>query len=212
MSDLPLELSSERASTLRAALDQERKLDRALEALGPIADRDVLVVGGGPDEVARYAAAGVRVTPVDAATPPWPVADASADAVVSVWSGFRGPDPAELAEADRVLRPDGRLLVVHDYGRDDVSRLRGELPEHGDWSRRDGPFLGRGFRVRVIHAFWTFPSVEAAQVFLADAFGERGRAVGAGLTRPRLSYNLAVYHRTRSGSPADPEPATAAAS
>ena len=51
------------------------------------------------------------------------------------------PTPGRLAEVDRVLRPDGRLLVVQDYGRDDVCRLRGELPEYGAWSRRDGPYL-----------------------------------------------------------------------
>jgi hypothetical protein len=96
-----------------------------------------------------------------------------------------------------VLRSGGRLLVVHDYGRDDVSRLRGELPEHGSWTQRDGPFLSRGFRIRVIHCFWTFGTIEEAQACLACAFGERGAAAGETLKRPRLSYNVAVYHRTR---------------
>lgn len=187
---------------LASALDRERKIDRALEALGPVADRDVVLVGGGPDETARLRAAGARVTPVaslldgDARA----LAEASADAIVSAWAGFRGVDPAEIAEADRVLRPGGRLLVVHDYGRDDVARLRGELPEHGAWTRRDGPFLRGGFRVRVIHCFWTFDSIEAARAFLAESFGPDGEAVGATLTRPRLSYNVAIYHRTRGGA------------
>jgi hypothetical protein len=29
-----------------------------------------------------------------------------------------------------------------------------------------------------------------------DAFGDAGRSVAATLRRPRLSYNLAIYHRT----------------
>ena len=65
-------------------------------------------------------------------------------------------------EAARVLRPGGRLLVLHDYGRDDVSRLRGDLPDYGLLSRRDGPFLRGGFKVRVVHCFWTFESIDEA--------------------------------------------------
>jgi SAM-dependent methyltransferase len=211
VSDLPLALPPERESALRDALDRERKIDRALEALGPISDRDVVVVGGGHDEIARYAAAGSRVRAIETASGAWPIADASADAIVSVWAGFRGADPAQIAEADRVLRPGGRLLVVHDYGRDDVSRLRGDLPEHGTWTHRDGPFLAHGFRIRVIHCFWTFPTVEDARDFLSGAFGEPGAAAGQALKRPRLSYNVAIYHRTRGDGQAvaDPQPAAA---
>jgi hypothetical protein len=203
VSDLPLALPDDSAAALRLVLDREHKIDRALESLGRLAGRDVVVLGGGADEIARYTAAGARVTAVEPATP-WPVAAASADVIVSVWSAFRGVAPADLAEADRVLRPGGRLLVVHDYGRDDVSRLRGDLVEYGDWTRRDGPFLSGGFRVRVIHCFWTFDEVDDARTFLTTAFGEAGRAVAADLKRPRLTYNVAVYHRTRGGRPVSP--------
>jgi len=123
-------------------------------------------------------------------------ADGRADVLVVAWSAFRDPTPAELAAAERLLRPGGRLLVIQDYGRDDVSRLYGPRPEYSDWSRRDGPFLGSGFKVRVIHSWWTFDSLEEAREFLADAFGAPGEQLAAGLTRPRLSYNVAVYHRS----------------
>lgn len=202
VSDLPMPLPPGPASALASALDRERKIDRALEALGPLAGRDVVLVDGGVDETARLRAIGARVTPVgsllDGGARALP--EASADALVSAWAGFRGVDPTEIAEADRVLRPGGRLLVVHDYGRDDVARLRGELPEYGAWTRRDGPFLRGGFRVRVIHCFWTFDSIEAARTFLAEAFGPSGESIGATLSRPRLSYNVAVYHRSRGGA------------
>jgi hypothetical protein len=202
VSDLPLDLPDEAATRLRVALDRERKIDRALESLGPLAERDVLVIGGGPDELARYAGANARVTHVDPHETRWPVVDGSIDTIVSVWSGFRGIEPALLAEADRVLRPEGRLLVVHDYGRDDVSKLRGELPEYGAWSRRDGPFLASGFRVRVIHCFWTFDEMDEARSFLATTFGDAGSTLGANLKRPRVSYNVAIYHRTRGATAA----------
>jgi hypothetical protein len=208
MSDLPLSLPPGPAATLAAAMDREGKIDRALEALGPLAGRDVVVVGGGPVELARRRA-GSRVTSVTGMTGPGSVEDLpdeSADAIVSTWAAFRGVDARDVAVADRVLRPAGRLLVVHDYGRDDVSRLRGDLPEYGTWSRREGPFLANGFRVRVIHCFWTFDTLDEATAFLGEAFGADGTALAAGLKRPRLSWNVAVYHRTRGGAPTD-EPA-----
>ena len=194
MSDLPIEFDATRAGRLAHVLDVEGKIPRALDSLGPVADRDVLLVDAPADGIRarQLADAGARVvaSPVDDAAP------ASADVLVSCWSSFRGVDPVEVAAADRVLRRGGRLLVVHDYGRDDVSRLRGDQPDYGTWSRRDGPFLQGGFKIRVVHCFWTFDSVEDGQAFLADAFGATGEAVGADMTRPRITYNVAVYHRT----------------
>ena len=202
MSDLPLSLPTESAIILASAIDRERKIDRVLEALGPLAGRDVVVVAAGPHETARWRAAGARVTTVASllADGARALPDHSADTIVAAWSAFRGVEPSELAGADRILRPGGRLLVVHDYGRDDVSRLRGDLPEYGTWSRRNGPFLSNGFRVRVVHCFWTFDTIDEARGFLAAAFGAGGAALGGALKRPRLSYNVAIYHRTRGGS------------
>jgi SAM-dependent methyltransferase len=203
VSDLPLALSAEAASVLAAAFDREHKIDLALETLGPVADRDVAVIGGGPAELARLRASGSRVSELaigDADR--WPATDASADMIVSAWSAFRGVSDRDLAEADRVLRPGGRLIVIHDYGRDEVSRLRGDLPEYGIWSRRDGPFIRNGFRIRVLHCFWTFDSIADATRFLANVFGEVGASVGSELKRPRLSYNVAVYHRIQGGQAA----------
>lgn len=208
MSDLPFSLPPGPAAALLSALDRERKVERALEALGPVGGRDVVLVGGGPVESARWLATGARVTSVasllgdDAGR----LSGGSADAIVCAWSGFRGVDPVELASADRILRPGGRLLVVHEYGRDDVSRLRGDLPEYGEWSRRDGPFLTSGFRVRVVHCFWTFDGIEEARAFLIEAFGPDGATLGAALKRPRLSWNVAVYHRTRGAERGDGDP------
>ena len=201
MSDLPLSLPAALDPAFVDALDPPGKLVAALEALGPVADRDVLIVdaSGGPF-VRALEAAGARVTHAPAGRPlKLAAADGSADVVIGLWSAFRGLAPNETAEVDRVLRPGGRHLVVHEYGRDDVSRLLGERPEYGTWSRRNGPFLKDGFKIRVVHCFWTFDSIEDGRDFLGAAFGEVGRLVGAEMTRPRLSYNLAVYHRTFEG-------------
>jgi hypothetical protein len=215
VADLPFNLPAPLDQRLRAAADTEGKIVRALEALGPLSGRDValLDVPAGPLRDALLAA-GAR--PHDAA---WSdplrldLADESVDVVVALWGGFAGVREADLREADRVLReadlreadrvlrPEGRLLVVHDYGRDDVSALADAAgPQYREWSHRGGPFLrGGGFKIRVLHCFWTFASLEDAQGFLGEAFGERGAALGAGLKRPRVSWNVAVYHRWRGG-------------
>ena len=211
MADIPFELSAPLAQRLRAAVDLEGKIPNALETLGPLTDRRVgffdVPPGALLDSICARAAEAVAIPAGE------PLAidrqDGSLDVIVSLWSGFRGVDEAALAEVDRVLAPDGRLLVVHDYGRDEVSPLVDpDAPQYRVWSRREGPFLrGGGFKIRVLHCFWTFESIEDAGVFLAQAFGERGEAAAAGLKRPRLTWNVAVYHRWRGG--VEPEGAAA---
>lgn len=202
MADLPIDLDADLAARLAGVLDIEGKIPRTLEALGPLTGRDVLLLGGGPGLRARQLTelgARVAVTDTDVlgriAAP-----DGSADALISMWTAFRGATAAEAAEASRVLRPGGRLLLVLDYGRDDICRLRGDRPEYGLLSRRDGPLLRGGFKVRVVHCFWTFPSMDEARDFLDASFGAAGREVAAGMKRPRLSYNVAVYHQTVGGA------------
>jgi hypothetical protein len=214
VSALPIDLDPGLAVRLEAAFDREGKIVRALEALGPIAGRDVVGIGidGGP--IGRgIAALGARLAPVgasDSGLAALPIDDGSADVVLSAWSAFRGVETGALREVDRVLRTGGRQLVVHDYGRDDVSRLSADRPEASTWSERNGPFLTSGFRVRVIHCWWTFDALDDLRAFLEDAFGAAGRAIGDGLQRPRLSYKVAVYHRTRGEASRPIRPAPAA--
>jgi len=189
------------AERLGTVMDGDGKLARALVSLG-LPERGAVAVldAPGTDWVARLLGTDARPVIADPSPLRLPVADGALDAVVSLWSGFRGVDPADLAEADRALRPGGRRLVVHAYGRDDVSGLRDPAaPELVTWSRREGPFLhDAAFKIRVVHCFWTFPSLEDAQARIA-ALGPRGEALAATLRRPRLSWNVAVYHRSRGG-------------
>ncbi len=207
-------------------VDPEGKILSALETLGPVVGRDVVVLDAGSGfRACQLHQAGARVTalrtngdfPSRAASAgcldgdlqfvagtfeATGLPEQSADAVVSYWSAFRGPDGAQLAEAERILRPGGRLLVVHDYGRDDVCDLwRDEFVQQVEWSRRNGPFLGGGFRVRVVHCRWTFDSLEHAATLLTAAFGAAGSDLAGSMKRPRLEYNVAIYHRTREVEP-----------
>ena len=207
MTDLPFAAVPAVTDRLADAMDIEGKIPRALATLGlePGRPAAVLDVPATPwvDRVRRVAPEALVVPAIEPGGDlTVPVPDGSLASLVTLWTGFRGITGAGLDEVDRVLEPDGRLLVVHDYGRDDVSRLRpADAPEYRSWSRRDGPFLrGGGFRIRVIHCFWTFADLDAAREGLA-ALGPAGEELGSTLKRSRLSWNVAVYHRRHGGAP-----------
>jgi len=195
-------------------IDVEGKVLAALDDLGPVAGRDVVLLDAGRGTlVHRISEIGARVIALAFADPRDPIAamvsmaelpSGQADVVVVPWSELAVPGSTFLAAAERLLRPGGRLLLIYDYGRDDVWDLRPEQRERlVDWSRRHGPFLGDGFRVRVIHCWWTFESEEAARALLESGFGERGVELAGRMKRPRLEYQVAIYHR----SVAAPQPA-----
>jgi hypothetical protein len=202
-------------------VDVEGKLIAALEDLGPVSDRDVVLLDAGRGFLERQLTAiGSRVNavafpdPLDEAAALARVAElpaGEADAVIVPWSELAVPGSRFIAQAQRLLRPRGRLLLMHDYGRDDVWGL---WPERRDravaWSQRRGPFLGDEFRVRVIHCWWTFKSAEQARELLTAGFGPPGVELADRMKRLRLEYQVAVYHRWASG-PEAAEPAEASA-
>ena len=187
---------------LAAAVDREGKIPRAVGALGPVAGRRVVLLDADGDLRARQLSElGARVSPVPGLSMQG-LPRGLADVVVSLWGGFRGGTVGtqeQITEAESILRPGGRLVVVHDYGRDDVSRLIADDEREREriaWSRRDGWFLLHDFKVRVLHTWWTFDSMEEAHDVLVAAFGTPATEVLAPLKRPRLEYKVAVYHRT----------------
>jgi hypothetical protein len=188
---------------LLRAIDADARIPAAVQALGPVTDRDVCVVDRVDGTLAAHLLAlGGWIRSVPGASPRSlaVVPDGRADVVVLGWTGFRPGTPdwdEQLAQARRVLRPDGRLLVIHDYGRDEVTGLFDDparAAERIGWSRPNGPFLGHGFRVRVLHCWWRWDTQEEATELLASAFGDTGAAVASGMRRPRLAWKVAVYH------------------
>lgn len=204
--DLPLMPADPALTSLLAAVfDQEGKVGRALDALGPVAGRDVVLLDGdGGRREADLTALGARVRAVETLDPARLPAE-MADVVIACWTGLGlGPsaEPVILAGLQRVLRAEGRILLVEDYGRDDVRALYAD-PDREERLRsasdRRGPMFAAGFRLRTIHCFWTFPAAEDAGPLLAALFPITGPGVAAGLRRPRLEHKVAVFHRGRDG-------------
>ena len=214
MSDLPVALPAELEPTFVAAFDPTGKLVAALAALGPVADRDVLVVDarGGPivDGLSDGGGAphlGDLAKPVPARRRrrlgrrrPRACGPPSAASTL-----------AEVAEVDRVLRPGGRHLAVHDYGRDDVSRLHGDRPEYGAWSHRTRAVPDRRVpRPRRALLLGVRRRRRRRRGFLTDAFGKPGRRSrrrsggrGSRTTSP------STIDRDRDGPTRHPQPSVA---
>ncbi|MGC8634194.1 MAG: hypothetical protein ACP5VP_05960 [Candidatus Limnocylindrales bacterium] len=200
MADLPFTFTNRLiASRLQRAVDIDGKIPRAIADLGEIAGRDVVALRTDGPRAAELRALDAHVTASaedGAELPP-----GCADVVVRFW-GESGavalPDQPAMSAIARLLRPDGRVLLVMDYGRDEVARLRpeGETPEiYRALRARDAEYAARGFKLRVLHGWWTFESLEDARSFLVDAFGERGERVAETMRRPRLSHKVVIYHR-----------------
>ena len=205
VADLPLDLAPGLAEQLARVLDVEGKIPRAIEALGPVGGRDVVLIdgaGGTARSAARPTSArGSRSSNrADRRRSMRPTARPT-------WSSLAGrrsaaPRSDEMPQAERMLRPGGRLLVVHDYGRDDVAELRGDAAGVRTVEPARRPVPGQRLQ-------------DPGRPLLVDVRVDRrgarvpgrrlrrgGRTSVAALTRPRLSYNVAVYHRTLGEEPA----------
>jgi SAM-dependent methyltransferase len=102
-----------------------------------------------------------------------------------------------IDEAARVLRPNGRLVVIGYYGRDDLVNLLD--PEAVDRAmeatqRRTGWWLQHGFKIKVVHARIDLGDEATAADLLPRLYGERGRAFLAETHPLSLRVRLGLYH------------------
>jgi SAM-dependent methyltransferase len=203
--DFPLRLSNPAAlPELERVLDREAKIPAALEALGSLSGSRLLLVRPEPPFAVTLIERFTALATVDSLPAP-SVSDASVDVIVAWFDGIApvaddcAPAQAEVDDAERILAPGGRLLVVHDYGRDELTPLEADAEAEArriDWSRPKGWFLARGFKVRVLHCWLTFDSMEEATAVLGRAFDRSPASTEAQLRRPRVEWKVAVYHRT----------------
>ncbi len=208
---------------LGEVIDPERKVLAALERILPLAGKRVADVGTGighyPMLLARHTgrtygiesdpalleAARQRATDshqpnlriVEGTPEHLPLRDGAVDVVLS---GLIEPDDASLpaiAEALRVLRPDGRLIVIGYYGRDAMSALlEPEVVAHAREAtqRRTGWWLRHGFKIKVVHCRIDVSDPDVALEILPRLYGDRARAFLMGPHPPSLELKLGLYH------------------
>jgi SAM-dependent methyltransferase len=211
---------------LGAAIDPERRILAALERITPIGGKRLADVGTGighfpmllarrtgrtygiesdPEllaEARRRASASLQpnLRIVEGEPTALPLRDRTVDIVLT---SLIEPDDASLpavAEAMRVLRPDGRLVVIGYYGRDDLAALlEPEVVAHAHEAtqRRSGWWTRNGFKIKVVHARLDLGDPATAHELLPRLYGDRGRAF---LMRPHkssLRVNLGLFHRQR---------------
>ena len=208
-------------------IDPDRKVLAALERIVPLSGKRIADVGTGighyPMLLARHTgrtygiesepelleAARVRagqahqpnIRIVEGRPEALPLRDGAVDVVLH---GLIEADDAYLpaiAEAMRVLRPGGRLIVMGYYGRDDVGELLD--PEvvrnaHEATQRRTGWWLTHDFKIKVVHARFDLRDEAAAQELLVRLYGARGRTFLASPHKTSLELKLGLYHRVRS--------------
>jgi SAM-dependent methyltransferase len=211
---------------LGEAIDPDRKVLAALERITPLSGKRIADVGTGighypmllarrtgrtygiESDPALLAAARTRATAahqpniriVEGEPDALPLRDGAVDVVLS---GNIEPDDGSLpavAEAMRVLRPGGRLIVIGYYGRDDVrALLEPEVVAHAleATQRRTGWWLRNGFKIKVVHARLDLHDEETAHELLVRLYGDRGRAFLMGPHRTSLELKLGLFHRAK---------------
>jgi SAM-dependent methyltransferase len=220
------EPDAELHARLGEVIDPERRVLAALERIVPLSGKRIADVGTGighypmllarrtgrtygiESDPALLAAARLRAGAahqpnirIVAGDPEHlPLRDGAVDVVLS---GTIEPDDASLpaiAEALRVLRPGGRLVVIGYYGRDDVaSLLEPEVVAHAlvATQRRSGWWQRHGFKIKVVHSRIDLHDPATAVELLPRLYGDRGRAFVMGPHRPSLVLKLGLYHRAR---------------
>jgi SAM-dependent methyltransferase len=204
-------------------IDPERKVLAALERIIPLSGKRIADVGTGighyPMLLARRtgrtygieanpalleaarARAGAAHQPniriVEGSGQKLPLRDGAVDIVLS---GEIEPDDRwlpSIEEALRVLRPNGRLIVIGYYGRDDVARLLD--PDVVDQARqatqrRTGWWPRHGFKIKVVHSRIDLQDEGTAQAVLPRLYGDRGQAFLEGPHPLSLTLRLGLYH------------------
>ena len=202
------------------AIDREQRISTAMQSIAPLEGRVLLDVGAGigdrtilysrlaahvyalePDPEALPILRGrirssqaSNVTIVPAGAEAIPLDDNCADVAYATWAYFFGPgsEPG-LLEIERVVQPGGDIVVVQNYGRDELSRFW--APQESECERWPPWFAEQGFSCQVVDTVWHFHTQAEALAVLEFLWGERARAYVLENDRLEFGYKVAVYHR-----------------
>ena len=202
------------------AVDPEEAITAAIYALAPINDRVLLDVGAGtgnrtipyaklaahvfalePAPAAlpllrdRIASSGLsNVTVLPACAEAIPLEDSRVDVAYATWAYFFGPgsEPG-LDQVERVVRPGGDMVIVQNYGHDELARF---------WTASESKcetwppwFMEQGFTYQVVDTVWRFRTQDEALAVLEFLWGEPARRYVLEHNKMQFGYKVAIYHR-----------------
>lgn len=220
------DLDADLHERLSDAIDPDRRILAALERIVPLSGKRIADVGTGIGHYPRLLARrtgrtyGIETDPqllsearrragelhqpnlriIEGAPTALPLRDAAVDVVLTGLIAAEESSLALVAEAMRVLRPGGRLIVIGYYGRDDVaSLLEPEVVRHAleATQRRTGWWLRHGFKIKVVHSRLDLQDDATAHELLPRLYGDRGEAYLMGPHRPTLELKVGLFHRSK---------------
>ena len=202
------------------AIDPGQHIPAAMQAVAPLEGQSLLDVGAGvgdrtivyarladhvyalePDPRAlpilrgRIKSSGApNVTVVPGSAESIPLDDGAVDVAYATWAYFFGPgSESGLREVERVVRSGGDIVVVQNYGHDELARF---WPPHEAECETWPPwFQEQGFACDVVDTVWRFRTMDEALAVLGFLWGEGARAHVLEQDKVRFGYKVAVYHR-----------------